>query len=121
VRRLWLVRVSLALVPVARWVGVHSDERHQIGRAGPSIDHGACGEVALNYAGERRDDGLQGSSELALQTRGGGNQARSLKQEALRRGLNEQVVVPLQWSRLRRRLVAKVRSKTGGVYVVTVS
>jgi hypothetical protein len=111
-----VITALLGAVAVLAWlyIGAHSRLDEQ---ARQSEDNAHAEQVALQYAGEAAAMNYQDLN--AWKGRLVAGTSPELKDKLSKAATSmEQILVPLQWNSTAHPLAAKVRSETGGVYVV---
>lgn len=118
-RGLVLGAVIVALAAAVAALGwLYGDARHQLDAQATQADNAAHAEkVALDYAVNAATMDFQDLQSWQVKLVAGTSPELSKKLSDAGTSM-EQVLVPLKWSSTARPLVAKVRSTTGGVYVV---
>jgi hypothetical protein len=119
VRGLILGAVIVALVAaVAASSWLYVDARHQLdAQATQSANDARAEKIALDYAVSAATMGYKDLQAWHVKLVAGTSPELSKKLSDAGTSM-EQVLVPLQWSSVAQPLVAKVRSSTGGIYVV---
>jgi Mce-associated membrane protein len=119
VRSLTVIGVGMALVAATIVVGwLYLDARSQLdAQAAQSADNSRAEKIALDYAVNAATMDSKDLQAWRLKLVAGTSPELNKKLSDAATSM-EQILVPLQWSSSARPLVAKVRSTTGGIYVV---
>jgi hypothetical protein len=111
-----LIGILVAATAVLGWLCV--DERRQLdARSAQSANDARAEKIALNYAVNAATMDFKDLQAWKVKLVAGTSPELSKKLSDAGTSM-EQVLVPLQWSSSAQPLVAKVRSSTGGIYVV---